>query len=241
MELGHLYTVVTREDDEPGPITHHASTFVLRRNYGYQALVHARRTLATAKVRSNNAEVGFEVIMCLCAQVILLVCHGVLKGRERRSGCCGDCHSRRDIRLISCVWPLPGAEWALVSCPKCSRQYDRAMEVAVAAHCGVLEIGPSMAAQGAMPWSLKEAFLSGQTAVLFSCLVTNSPQFLNESHLRVHGSFIAGAGQFLEKNENEIEGRLTKIEKALDAQKDEDTKNKWTATCRKARREVEMS
>ena len=121
------------------------------------------------------------------------MCHGVLKGRERRSGCCGDCHSRRDIRLISCVWPLPGAEWALVACPSAPRQYDRAMEVAVAAHCGVLEIGPSMAAQGAMPWSLKEAFLSGQTAVLFSCLVTNSPQFLNESHLCIHGIFIAGA------------------------------------------------
>ena len=126
--------------------------------------------------------------------------------------------------------------------PNAPCQYDVAMEAAVAAHCGVLEIGPSMAAQEAMPWSLKETFSSGQTAVALpgsSCLITNSPQFLNESHLCIHGSFIAGAGQFLEKNENEIEGRLTKIEKALDAQKDEDTKNKWTATCRKARREVE--
>eukprot|EP00731_Ephydatia_muelleri_P021490 Em0014g81a len=136
------------------------STSVLRRNYCYQALVHARRTLATAKV-------------------ILLVCHGVLKGRERRSGCCGDCHSRRDIRLISC------AVWALVSFRPCSTA---------------------------------EAFLSGQSAVALpgsSCLITNSPQFLNESHLCVHQSFIAGAGQFLKKKENEIEGRLTKIEKPL--------------------------
>ncbi|KAL5475002.1 hypothetical protein EMCRGX_G027044 [Ephydatia muelleri] len=29
MELGHLYTVATREDDEPGPSTRHASTSVL--------------------------------------------------------------------------------------------------------------------------------------------------------------------------------------------------------------------
>ena len=39
--------------------------------------------------------------------------------------------------------------------PNALRQYDVAMEAAVAAHCGVLEIGPSMAAQEAMPWSLK--------------------------------------------------------------------------------------
>ena len=68
VELGHLYTVVaTREDDEPGPSTRHASTFVSRRIYGYQALVHARRALATAKVHCNSEEVGFGVIMCLCA------------------------------------------------------------------------------------------------------------------------------------------------------------------------------
>ena len=77
---GHLYTVATQEDDEPGPSTRHTSTSVLRRNYGYQALVHARCALVTAQVCSNSAEVGFEVIMCLCAQVILLVCHGVYRG-----------------------------------------------------------------------------------------------------------------------------------------------------------------
>ena len=71
------------------------------------------------------------------------------------------------------------------------RQYDVAMEAAVAAHCGVLEIGPSMAAQEAMPWSLKEAFLSGQSAVAIAgCLITNSTQFLNQSHLHIHTSFI---------------------------------------------------
>eukprot|EP00731_Ephydatia_muelleri_P039077 Em1085g2a len=41
------------------------------------------------------------------------------------------------------------------------RQYDVAMEAAVAAHCGVLEIGHPMAGQEAMPWSLKEAFHLG--------------------------------------------------------------------------------
>ena len=35
----------------------------------------------TAKVCSDSEEVGFEVIMCLCAaQVVLLVCHGVHRG-----------------------------------------------------------------------------------------------------------------------------------------------------------------
>eukprot|EP00731_Ephydatia_muelleri_P003668 Em0001g3668a len=139
VELGHLYTVVaTREDDEPGPSTRHASTFVSRRIYGYQALVHARRALATAKVHCNSEECGF-------------------------------------------LFPVQNAP----------RQYDVAMEAAVAAHCGVLEIGPSMAAQEAMPWSLKEAFLSGQSAVAIAgCLITNSTQFLNQSHLHIHTSFI---------------------------------------------------
>ena len=69
--------------------------------------------------------------------------------------------------------------------PNALHQYDVAMEAAVAAHCGVLEIGPSMAAQEAMPWSLKEAFSSGQSAVAIAgCLITNSTQFLNQSHLR---------------------------------------------------------
>ena len=57
--------------------------------------------------------------------------------------------------------------------PNALHQYDVAMEAAVAAHCGVLEIGPSMAAQEAMPWSLKEVFLSGQSAVAIAgCLIT---------------------------------------------------------------------
>ncbi|KAL5474986.1 hypothetical protein EMCRGX_G027027 [Ephydatia muelleri] len=186
---GHLYTVATQEDDEPGPSTRHTSTSVLRRNYGYQALVHARCALVTA-------------------QVILLVCHGVYRGDGGDRIVCGF------------SFPVPNAPC----------QYDVAMEAAVAGRCGVMEIGPTMAAQETMPWSLKETFSSGQTAVALpgsSCLITNSPQFLNESHLCIHEIFIAGAGQFLEKKENEIEGRLTKIEKALDARKDEDTKNKW--------------
>ena len=83
MELGHLYTVATQEDDELGPSTRHTSTSVLRRNYGYQALIHARCTLVTAQVHFDSAEVGFGVIMCLCAQVILLVCHGVHRGDGR--------------------------------------------------------------------------------------------------------------------------------------------------------------
>ncbi|KAL5518140.1 hypothetical protein EMCRGX_G003823 [Ephydatia muelleri] len=56
--------------------------------------------------------------------------------------------------------------------PNALRQYDVAMEAAVAAHCGVLEIGPSMAAQEAMPWSLKGGL------------------FIWASHLPIHTSFI---------------------------------------------------
>ena len=39
---------------------------------------------------------------------------------------------------------------------------------------------------------------------------------------------------------NKIEQRCIKIEKAFDAREDENTKNKWTFTCRKTRREVEV-
>ncbi|KAL5503669.1 hypothetical protein EMCRGX_G010654 [Ephydatia muelleri] len=75
------------------------------------------------------------------------------------------------------------------------RHYMVAKEEAVAAHCEVLEIGPSMAAQEAMPWSLKEAFSSGQSPVAIAgCLITNSTQFLNQSHLHIHTSFIPSAG-----------------------------------------------
>ena len=150
-------------------------------------------------VRSDSAEVGFEVIMCLCAQVILLACHGVHRGEE------GDpvvgrlsLDETSGTFLVSALSRVQsGLSFPVPNVP---RQYDRAMEVSVAGRCGVLEIGPSMAAQEAMPWSLKEAFSSGQSAVALpgsSCLITNSPQFLNESHLCIHQSFIAGAGQFL--------------------------------------------
>ena len=198
VELGHQYTVVaTREDDEPGPSTRQPTTSVLRRNYGYQALVHARHALATAKVRCNSAEMGFGVIMCLCAQVILLVCHGVHRGdggdrivvevviRDVTSGT----FLVSGLSRVQCGFSFP-----VQNAP---RHYVIAKEEAVAAHCGVLEIGPSMAGQEAMPWSLKEAFSSGQSPVAIAgCLITNSTQFLNQSHLHIHTSFIPGAGQF---------------------------------------------
>ena len=132
MELGHLYTVATREDDEPGPSIRHASTSVLRRNYGYQALVHARRTSATAKVCCNSAEVGFEVIICLCAQVVLLVCHGVHRGeggdrivaevvtRDETSGT----FFVSGLSRVQCGFSFP-----VQNAP---RQYDGAIEAAVA-------------------------------------------------------------------------------------------------------------
>ena len=134
----------------------------------------------TAKVRCNSDTSGLP--------------WGAQRRWKRQNSCRG-CHSRRDIRHIPCLWSLPGAVWVLVSCLQCSTP---AMEAAVAAHCGVLEIGPSMAGQEAMPWSLKEAFSSGQSAVAIAgCLITNSTQFLNhQSHLHIHTSFIPGAGQF---------------------------------------------
>ena len=128
---------------------------------------------------------GFEVIMCLCTQVILLVCHGVHR-REGGNRIIAEVVTR-DETSGTFSFPVPNAP----------RQYERAMEAAVAAHCGVLEIGPSMAAQEAMPWSLKEAFSSGQSPVAIAgCLITNSTQFLNQSHLHIHHNFIPGAGQF---------------------------------------------
>eukprot|EP00731_Ephydatia_muelleri_P038891 Em0971g1a len=177
VELGHQYTVVaTREDDEPGPSTRQPTTSVLRRNYGYQALVHARHALATAKV-------------------ILLVCHGVHRGdggdrivvevviRDVTSGT----FLVSGLSRVQCGFSFP-----VQNAP---RHYVIAKEEAVAAHCGVLEIGPSMAGQEAMPWSLKEAFSSGQSPVAIAgCLITNSTQFLNQSHLHIHTSFIPGAG-----------------------------------------------
>ncbi|KAL5484547.1 hypothetical protein EMCRGX_G021067 [Ephydatia muelleri] len=117
MELGHLYTVATWEDDEPGHSTCHASTSVLRQNYGYQPLVHACRTLATA-------------------QVILLVCHGVHRGeggdrivmedvtRDETSGTFLVCGLSRVQSGLS--FPVHNAP----------RQNERAMEAAVAGRCG---------------------------------------------------------------------------------------------------------
>ncbi|KAL5503688.1 hypothetical protein EMCRGX_G010677 [Ephydatia muelleri] len=177
VELGHQYIVVaTREDDEPGPSTRQPTTSVSRRNYGYQALVHARHALATAKV-------------------ILLVCHGVHRGdggdrivvevviRDVTSGT----FLVSGLSRVQCGFSFP--------VQNARRHYMVAKEEAVAAHCGVLEIGPSMAAQEAMPWSLKEAFSSGQSPVAIAdCLITNSTQFLNQSHLHIHTSFIPGAG-----------------------------------------------
>eukprot|EP00731_Ephydatia_muelleri_P024698 Em0016g969a len=165
-ELGNLYTVATQEDDEPGPSTRHASTSVLRQNYGYQALVHARHTLATAQVRSNSTEGRGDRI------VMEDVTRDETSGTFLVSGL-----SRVQSGLS---FPVPNAP----------RQYERAMEAAVAGRCGVMEIGPSMAAQEAMPCSLKEAFSSGQSAVALPGLITNSTQFLNQSHLCIHQSFI---------------------------------------------------
>ena len=191
MELGHLYTVATWEDDEPGHSTCHASTSVLRRNYGYQPLVHACHTLATAQVCSNSTEVGLEVIMCLCAaQVILLVCHGVHRG-EGGDRIVVEVVTRDETSGTFLVSGLSRVQSGLsFPVPNAPRQYERAMEAAVAGRCGVMEIGPSMAAQEAMPCSLKEAFSSGQSAVALPGLITNSTQFLNQSHLCIHQSFI---------------------------------------------------
>eukprot|EP00731_Ephydatia_muelleri_P035569 Em0137g1a len=171
MELGHLYTVATWEDDEPGHSTCHASPSVLRQNYGYQPLVHACRTLATA-------------------QVILLVCHGVHRG-EGGDRIVVEVVTRDETSGTFLVSGLSRVQSGLsFPVPNAPRQYERAMEAAVAGRCGVMEIGPSMAAQEAMPCSLKEAFSSGQSAVALPGLITNSTQFLNQSHLCIHQSFI---------------------------------------------------
>ncbi|KAL5481193.1 hypothetical protein EMCRGX_G021305 [Ephydatia muelleri] len=129
------------------------------------------------------------------ATVILLVCHGVHRG-DGRDRIVVEVVTRdvtsgtflvSGLSRVQCGFSFPVSN--------APRQYDVAMEAAVAAHCGVLEIGPSMAGQEAMPWSLKEAFSSGQSPVAIAgCLITNSTQFLNQSHLHIHTSFIPGAG-----------------------------------------------
>ena len=142
-------------------------------------------------VRSDSSE-GGGVIMCLCAQGgIYLVCHGLHRGqggnrlvaeivtRDEASG---------TLRVSGVSRVESGLSFPVPNAPV---QYQRAMAAAVTGGCGVLAIGPSMAAEEAMPWSLKEAFLSGQSVVAIphsTCVVTNSClfEFLNESHLIIH-------------------------------------------------------
>ena len=142
-------------------------------------------------VRSDSSE-GGGVIMCLCAQGgIYLVCHGLHRGqgghrlvaeivtRDEASG---------TLRVSGVSRVESGLSFPVPNAPV---QYRRAMAAAVTGGCGVLAIGPSMAAEEAMPWSLKEAFLSGQSVVAIphsTCVVTNSClfEFLNESHLIIH-------------------------------------------------------
>ncbi|KAL5482291.1 hypothetical protein EMCRGX_G022603 [Ephydatia muelleri] len=77
-------------------------------------------------------------------QVILLVCHGVHRGdgdrivvevvtRDVTSGT----FLVSGLSRVHCGFSFPVSN--------APRQYDVAMEAAVAAHCGVLEIGPSLA------------------------------------------------------------------------------------------------
>ena len=74
--------VATREDDEPEP-----SKPLEPFRDGYQAFVHARRALATAKVRCNSDTSGLP--------------WGAQRRWKRQNSCRG-CHSRRDIRHIPC-------------------------------------------------------------------------------------------------------------------------------------------
>ncbi|KAL5473666.1 hypothetical protein EMCRGX_G028176 [Ephydatia muelleri] len=198
VEMGHLYTVVTREMMSLDP-----------------ALFHACRALATAKV-------------------ILLACHGVHRGEEgdRVVGRLSLDETSGTFLVSALSRVQSGLSFPVPNVP---RQYDRAMEVSVAGRCGVLEIGPSMAAQEAMPWSLKEAFSSGQSAVALpgsSCLITNSPQFLNESHLCIHQSFIAGAAvQPVENLSSSVPSSFAAAQvSALDVVCVHD-KCKWKGTC----------
>ena len=187
VELGHRYTVATRDNDEPEP----------SKPLPFCDGTMATRLLSMLVVHWRLQRCVATVIMCLCAQVILLVCHGVHRGdggdrivvevvtRDVTSGT----FLVSGLSQVQCEFSFPVSN--------APRQYDVAMEAAVAAHCGVLEIGPSMAGQEAMPWSLKEAFSSGQSPVAIAgCLITNSTQFLNQSHLHIHTSFIPGTGQF---------------------------------------------
>ena len=180
VELGHRYTVATREDGEPEPS---------------KPLEPFRDgTMATRLL--SMLVVHWRLQRCV-ATVILLVCHGVHRG-DGRDRIVVEVVTRdvtsgtflvSGLSRVQCGFSFPVSN--------APRQYDVAMEAAVAAHCGVLEIGPSMAGQEAMPWSLKEAFSSGQSPVAIAgCLITNSTQFLNQSHLHIHTSFIPGAGQF---------------------------------------------
>eukprot|EP00731_Ephydatia_muelleri_P036761 Em0320g5a len=205
IELGHQYSVSVVEDGTlPGPSNALPQTVV--QPFGYLALVHARGApirynLALETARGNCRGVfqygAVEELMpwvlkdsladrgsshsvrCGAVLVVEVVTRDVTSGTFLVSG----------LSRVQCGFSFPVSN--------APRQYDVAMEAAVAAHCGVLEIGPSMAGQEAMPWSLKEAFSSGQSAVAIAgCLITNSTQFLNQSHLHIHTSFIPGAGQF---------------------------------------------
>eukprot|EP00731_Ephydatia_muelleri_P039200 Em1207g2a len=176
VELGHHYTVVaTREDDEPG--SQHATAHHFR--FATELWLPGSRSCSpcigdckghTSVCHGVHRGDGGDRI------VVEVVIRDVTSGTFLVSG----------LSRVQCGFSFP-----VQNAP---RHYVIAKEEAVAAHCGVLEIGPSMAGQEAMPWSLKEAFSSGQSPVAIAgCLITNSTQFLNRESPAQHTSFIPGA------------------------------------------------
>eukprot|EP00731_Ephydatia_muelleri_P025761 Em0017g844a len=111
VELGHRYTVATREDDEPEP----------SKPLPFCDGTMATRLLSMLVVHWRLQRGDGDRI------VVEVVTRDVTSGTFLVSG----------LSRVQCGF--------LFSVSNAPRQYDVAMEAAVAAHCGVLEIGPSMA------------------------------------------------------------------------------------------------